>query len=128
MEANRCSHDHCGKCCAGGCTGCAGGVLQLSREEYGFLLGFAQLPFLPAAAKQSSGPPVCIAGTGGEAVSPKTIASLVERGLIRVDYDIPLLNFDYGEYRDYPLHGSMALTAFGQEIIELMEIQGVEVE
>ena len=128
METNPiCAHDHCGKCCAGSCAGCAG-VLQLTEEECGFLLRFAELPFLSAAAKQEAGPPVFLPGSGEKEVSPETISSLVNRGLIRVDYDIPLLNCDYAEYRAYPLHGSMALTMLGQEIIELLEIQGLEEE
>ena len=128
MEANQtCVHDHCGKCCAGGCAGCAG-VLQLTEEECGFLLRFAELPFLPAAAKQEAGPPVFLTGSGEKEVSPETISSLANRGLIRVDYNIPLLNYDYAEYRAYPMHGSMALTMRGQEVIELLEIQGLEEE
>jgi hypothetical protein len=128
MEANQtCAHDHCGKCCAGGCAGCTG-VQQLTEEECGFLLRFAELPFLPAAAKQEAGPPVFLTGSGEKEVLPETISSLANRGLIRVDYDIPLLNYDYVEYRAYPLHGSMALTVRGQEVIKLLEIQGLEEE
>ena len=48
------------------------------------------------------------------------------KGLLRLDYDIPLENFDYAAYRNYPLHGSMALTGHGQDILEQIEIQGIE--
>ena len=47
------------------------------------------------------------------------------KGLISLDYDIPLKNYDYAEYSAYPVHGSMALTARGQAALDAYEIQGV---
>ena len=82
-----------------------------------------KLSFAPPSSSSRAGPK-CQICQG----SPERISSLANRGLIRVDYDIPLLNYDYAEYRAYPLHGSMALTMRGQEIIELLEIQGLEEE
>ena len=54
------------------------------------------------------------------------ITGLQLKRLIRVDYDLPLLNFDYAAYGAYPCRGSMALTERGQAAVELLEIQGAE--
>ena len=48
---------------------------------------------------------------------------LEKKGLISVDYDKPLGGFD--GYGDYPVKGSMALTQRGQQVLELLEYQGV---
>ena len=58
--------------------------------------------------------------------SAAAIQGLAAKGLLCLDYDIPLKNFDYAAYRNYPLHGSIALTGRGQEILEQIEIQGIE--
>ena len=50
---------------------------------------------------------------------------LQRKGLIRVDYDIPLKNFAYDGYETYPCKGSMALTANGIRVLEVLETQGV---
>ena len=52
--------------------------------------------------------------------------ALSMKGLIRLDYDQPLSNFDYAPYAAFPHHGSMALTARGQGVLDLLEIQGAE--
>ena len=39
---------------------------------------------------------------------------------------MPLRGFDYAAYREYPLHGSMALTGRGQDVLEQIEILGIE--
>lgn len=54
------------------------------------------------------------------------ILGLAGKGLIRLDYDMPLRGFDYAAYREYPLHGSMALTGRGQDVLEQIEILGIE--
>jgi len=48
---------------------------------------------------------------------------LEKKGLVAMDYTQPLSGCDYG---DFPLRGSMALTARGQQVLELVEIQGVQ--
>ena len=48
---------------------------------------------------------------------------LEKKGLISLDYDQPLGGCDYGAY---PLRGSFALTARGQRVLELLEIQGIQ--
>lgn len=119
------SCDQCSGC--GSCGGVSGAAIYLTPEEIEMLRLFTQTPFLPAAAKSGPDGPIFLE----EAAIPlqdrrSALRGLAKKGLIRVDYDIPLLNFDYGAYTDYPLHGSMALTARGQTVTELMEIQGIE--
>ena len=88
---------------------------------------FAQTPFLPAAAKSGTDGPVYLEDPRQDFRDCRSVLrGLAKKGLIRVDYDIPLSNFDYQAYSAYPLHGSMALTARGQAVTELMEIQGIE--
>ena len=123
-----CGKDHCGTCCGGSCGGCGGcgGALLLTAGEIDLLLRFAQLPFLPAARRQDQDAPVCLED-GPEAAEElsRLLAALEGKGLIRVDYDLPLTNFDYAGYEAYPIHGSAALTAAGQQAVELLEIQGI---
>jgi hypothetical protein len=101
--------------------------LQLTQGELDLLRRFAQIPFLPVARRWDSETPIYL-----EEPDKKTeelscvIAALQQKQLIRLDYDMPLSGFNYAAYRDYPAQGSMALTARGQQVIELLEIQGIE--
>lgn len=110
----------CGNC--GNCGNCGGGSLLLTEAELALLRRFGETPFLPVAAEWDMRTPVFLEAPGcGDA-----ILGLAGKGLIRVDYDIPLENFGYEAYQKYPLHGSMALTGWGQDILEQIEIQGIE--
>ncbi len=125
MNCDQCEGTSSGSC--EGCGGCSNTALYLSPEELEMLRRFAQTPFLPAAAKNGPDGPVFLEEPGQDPRELRnTLRSLAKKGLIRVDYDIPISNFDYRAYGAYPLHGSMALTARGQAVVELMEIQGVE--
>ena len=114
-------------CCGQGCGGCGGcrsrGIdLELTECELALLRQFAQLPFLPVARRYDGETPVCLE----PGADSQSIQGLTVKGLIRTDYDLPLTNFDYRDYEAYPCKGSMALTARGQEVLELLEIQGIE--
>ena len=50
---------------------------------------------------------------------------LEQKNLVSLDYDKPLRGFDERAYAAYPIRGSMALTQRGQQVLELMEIQGI---
>ena len=116
-----CGQKHCGACC--------GGTLQLTQGEIDLLFRFAQIPFLPVARQTGSEQPVCLEdGEAHREELSRIISALSQKGLIRLDYDLPLSNFDYSEYRDFPLRGSMALTAAGQQAADQLEIQGIEDE
>lgn len=124
-EGLDCNSTGCGACCGGSCGGC-GGALLLTQGEIDLLLRFAQLAFLPVARRQDSETPVCLED-GPEAAEElsRLLTALEKKGLIRVDYDLPLSNFDYAGYGGYPRRGSAALTAAGQQVAEQLEIQGI---
>lgn len=118
-------HDHCGACCGGGCAGC-GSALQLTQGELDLLLHFAELPFLPVARRWDSEVPIYLEdGTQSEKEMSLIIIALQQKRLIRLDYGLPLSGFDYEAYQDYPVRGSMALTARGQQVLEHLEIYGI---
>lgn len=112
--------------CGGGCGGC-GRELLLAEAELALLRRLGETPFLPAAAALDRASPVYLEDRERSREEyAAAISGLAGKGLVRLDYDIPLENFDYAAYRDYPLHGSMALTGYGQEVLEQIEIQGIE--
>lgn len=117
-----CSHDGCGSCCGGSCAGC-GASLELTEPELELLDRFAQIPFLPVARAADSEIPVYLEES--EKDYGPVIATLERKQLIDVDYWRPLSNFDYAAYGKYSCKGSMALTARGQQVLEILEIQGI---
>lgn len=121
-----CNSDRCGACCGSSCAGC-GGALPLNQDEIDLLLCFAQIPFLPVARRADSDQAVYLEGQEKSMEEmARVIAALEQKRLIRLDYWLPLSNFDYSAYQDYPLKGSMALTALGQQVVEQLELQGIE--
>ena len=99
----------------------------MTQTEIDLLRLFAQIPFLPVARQYGSETPVFFdSGIGSVEILGAAITALQQKRLIQLDYDLPLTNFDYSEYEAYPCQGSMALTARGQTVIELIEIQGIE--
>lgn len=116
------AQSHCGGDCAG-CSGCSG-VLTVTREELDFLDRLAQTPFLPLARRRDSDKPVFL--ENGDPEKYENILLLLERkNLISLDYDIPLTGKYPEMYESYPIRGSIALTLRGQQVLELMEYQGV---
>lgn len=114
------SCENCGNC-RGGCG------LLLTEAELALLRRLGETPFLPIAAAFDRKTPVYLEDPERpREQSAAAIQGLAAKGLLCLDYDIPLKNFDYAAYRDYPLHGSIALTGRGQEILEQIEIQGIE--
>lgn len=111
-----CGHNNCGACC--------GGTLELTQKEIALLYRFAQIPFLPVARRADSMAPIYL--ENGTEDYGAVIAVLEHKQLIDLDYGLPLSNFDYAGYEQYPCKGSMALTARGQTVVELLEIQGIE--
>ena len=104
-----------------GCCGCCrGGELELTAAELALLRRLATLPFLPLARRADAETPVCLEA------DTAAILGLAQKQLVRLDYDMPLVNFDYAGYAAYPCRGSMALTARGQTVLDLLDIQGIE--
>ena len=115
--------------CAGceACESCPGcGDLLLTRDELAVLETFAQTPFLPLARRADDEVPVCLDLPVAPDRTAAVLRNLESKGLISLDYHLPLAGFDYAPYASWPLRGSMALTAAGQEAVESLEIQGVE--
>ncbi len=115
----------CGHCC-GNCGSCQPNQdLYLTEPELSLLHQFAQQPFWPVARCADDFNPVFLEGEDASA-DQTALQLLAQKRLIRMDYDLPLSNFDYASYQAYPHKGSMALTALGIEVLELLDVQGIE--
>ncbi|MCI9512492.1 hypothetical protein AALA80_14645 [Oscillospiraceae bacterium 50-60] len=115
----------------GGCGSCGGGCrreIVLTPPEAALLLRLGEVAFLPVARRNNSGTPVCLEEADySSAEYGEALAWLELKGLVSLDYDLPLSNFDYAAYGENFLHGSAALTAAGQEAVEILELQGIEI-
>lgn len=134
----------CGGC--GHCKGCGCAGRALSEGAAAFLSVLSQTPFLPVAryiAEDGSGHPVTLqpapvyaSGEGDTVESVRRTADalneLEARGLVSIDYDIPLKGAEEGDFAPVWLNahfgrgarlqvGSVALTGAGQE--KLWEVE-----
>ena len=120
----------CNSCCGncGSCGGCSSnGCMELSEGEIKMLLKLGQIPFLPVARKMGDDIPVYLEDKEQPVETYSLILQCLEkRGLIDIDYSQSLKGFDDSAYRAYPVRGSFALTLRGQQVVELLEIQGAE--
>lgn len=126
----------CGNCSdcgnASGCAGCSGcggcaSSLELTEAEIDFLRLLGQVAFLPVARKLGDETPVCLEDGTGEPVQTSLMLQCLEKKmLISLDYAAPLKGADMGKYQAYPVRGSVALTRRGQQVLELLEIQGCQ--
>lgn len=115
--------------CSGNCGHCGGcaGELVLSQPELDFLNDLAQNAFLPVARRAGDNTPVYLEDEKNTKEQYSLILICLEKkGLISIDFDRPLLGADMSLYREYPIHGSMALTARGQEVLDVLDKQGVK--
>ncbi len=111
---------HCGSC--GGCAE----ELVLTEPEIVMLKKLGQIPFWPVARKADDMTPVFLEDRDYSAEDYSLILQLLEKkGLIDLDYSKPLSGFSMEAYDGYPVHGSIALTARGQSVLELLELQGL---
>lgn len=112
--------------CSGGCGGCAR-ELTLTEGELELLNELAQIPFLPVARKMDDPAPIYLEDDAHSVEEYSLILQCLEKkGLISLDFDRPLKNADAGRYGAYPIVGSMALTARGQSVLELLDLQGID--
>ena len=110
----------------GACQGC-GKALELTDKELDLLNTLAQIPFLPVARKADDMTPIYLEDTAYSQEEYSLILQVLEKkGLIDLDYGAPLKGFDMTAYTGYPVHGTMALTARGQAVIELIDKQGIQ--
>lgn len=115
----------CGGNC-GGCTGCSAS-LELTSGEMGVLQTLGQYSFLPVARRREDMVPVYLEDSTLSREEYSLILQCLEkRGLIDISYDAPLKGADMSAYVGYPIHGSMGLTQRGQQVLELLEMQGIE--
>ena len=112
--------------CAGGCGGCAR-ELTLTPGEVEMLQTLAQIPFLPIARRIDDVTPIYLENDDKSPEEYSLILQLLEKkGLLSLDFDQPLKNYDAARYAPYPIVGSMALTARGQSVLDLLDLQGTE--
>ena len=89
------------------------------------LLRLGEVAFLPVARQRGSETPIYLEEADyTPAECGEALAWLQLKGLVSLDYDLPLKNFDYAAYGEKLLRGSAALTAAGQEAVEVLELQG----
>ena len=121
-----CGGASCSSGCCGSCGSCGGGrELWVTEGEVALLNRFAELAFLPVARRWDSENPVYLEdGVEKAPLNGDLLKALQFKGLISIDYDMPLAGFDYAAYEGYPCRGSMALTEAGQRAVELLTIQG----
>lgn len=115
----------CGNC--SGCAKCSGcsGVMELNEGELSLLEELGQIPFLPVARRKDDPAPIYLGeGDLTQQEYSLILQCLEKKDLISLDYDAPLKGF--AGYGEYPICGSVALTAKGQQVLELMQINGIQ--
>ena len=113
--------------CNGNCEHCGGcaGELVLSQPELDFLNDLAENAFLPVARSAGDQTPVYLEKSDQTREKYSLILICLEKkGLISIDFDQPLSGADMSAYGGYPIHGSIALTARGQEVLDVLDKQG----
>lgn len=118
----------CGNC-SGNCESCTGckGALELHDGEIAILQMLAQAPFLPVARRADDMVPIYLEQTQyTPEVYSLILQCLEKKQLIEIDYRTPLKGCSMAQYEAYPVHGSFALTARGQQVLDLLDIQGVQ--
>ncbi len=112
---------NCSSC--NSCSGCSNS-LSLTEGELHILETLSQIPFLPIHRKIDDAAPIYLEDDRFSAEEYSLILQHLEvKRLISLDFDKPLKNAAPGPY---PIQGSMALTARGQWILDLLERQGIE--
>ena len=113
------------KNCSGGCGGCAK-VLELTKGEMDLLQELAIYAFLPVARRADDMTPFYPEGKEYTSEEYSAILMHLERkGLICIDYGAPIGTYPAELYCAWPVHGSMALTQRGQEVVETLNITGI---
>ena len=99
---------------------------MLTEAEIFMLNTLGQFSFLPVARKADDTTPVYLEDTHYSREEYSLILQCLEKkALISIDYDNPLQGADMSAYKGYPVHGSFALTERGQQVLELLELQGL---
>ena len=117
---------NCGTC--GSCGGCAR-ELVITERELEFLMELGQVAFLPVARTMGELTPVYLEeGPEKQEEYALLLQCLEKKGLISLDFHMPLAGFDFTAYSAWPVHGSIGLTERGQKVLEMIEYQGIGLE
>lgn len=119
------------QCSSGGCSGCGGcaKTLTLTPQEIHMLRTLGQIPFLPVARQADNIIPVYLEDSAYTREEYSIILQVLEqKGLISLDYHTPISGADMSAYNQYPVRGSMALTAKGQLVVDMLDRQGIQEE
>lgn len=121
------SCENCHACdrCAG-CAGCQQNA-ALNPLEYALLDVFSVTPFLPVAIDRQSGQALLLDPELEKAAASLALRLLQRRGYVQVSSDLPLQNASYHGYEDWK-HGSVALTARGQDMLDRLEFGEFDAE
>ena len=114
--------------CKGNCGSCGGCAkeLVLTEAEITMLTALGQFSFLPVARRADDMAPVYLEDDSYSREEYSLILQCLEKkALISIDYDKPLTGADMSAYKGYPVHGSFALTQRGQQVLEMLEVQGI---
>ena len=114
--------------CNGNCASCGGCARELviTPWEAEMLQKLGQIPFLPVARKMGDFEPVYLEDQDHSQEEYSLILQCLEKkGLISLDFAEKIRGFDDSAYAAYPIRGSMALTQRGQQVLEMMEVQGI---
>ena len=112
--------------CSGGCGGCAR-ELTLTQGEVEMLQKLSQIPFLPIARRIDDATPIYLEDDAyGQEEWALALQHLERKSLITLDFDQPLKNTDLSRYAPWPIQGSMALTARGQQVLDLLDLNGIQ--
>ncbi len=117
--------------CAGDCSACSGcgaGALTLTAEEVAFLQKLGEVAFLPVARTMEEDKPISLTEEGDAAFMSLILQCLEKKDLISIDYDKPLKGFVYDSRYHRLYRGSVGLTLRGQQVLEMLEIQGISEE
>ncbi len=117
--------------CGGNCASCGGCARELviTPWEIEMLEKLGQIPFLPVARKMGDMEPVYLEDRDHTVEEYSLILQTMEKkGLISLDFSMKIRGFDDAAYAAYPIRGSMALTQRGQQVLEMLDIQGIRQE
>ena len=111
--------------CNGNCASCPGCAreLELTETELEFLKALGEVAFLPVARTMGDLTPIY--PEKPEEDFSLLLQCLEKKGLISLDYHLPLKGYTHPDYDRFPIRGSLALTGRGQLVLELAEYQGV---
>ena len=111
----------------GGISSYSGYKGYKAGETLSMLQQLGEIPFLPVARRADSMNPIYLEDQKHSVEEYSAILQVLEqKGLITLDYDLPIKGFHDQRYHDFPVVGSFALSARGQQVLELLDVQGIQ--